>query len=78
MTCSTCELPPAGALRPRLNDKDRELVRHLADGRSTAQIATAMSVSTNTARTRIRRVEGKLAVSGRLAVVRAAELHGLV
>jgi DNA-binding CsgD family transcriptional regulator len=66
-------------LPPRaLNDRDRELVRHLADGRSTAQIAAAMSVSSNTARTRIRRVEGKLAVNGRHAVVGAARSLGLV
>jgi DNA-binding CsgD family transcriptional regulator len=77
MTCSTCELPVASTLGPRLNDRDRELVRHLAQGRSTAQIAAAMSVSTNTARTRIRRVEGKLAVSGRHEVVRAARMHGI-
>jgi len=44
----------------------------LARGRSTTQIAVLLSVSRNTARTRIRRLQGKLAVGGREAVVRAA------
>lgn len=59
-------------------DRDREVLRQLADGRSTRQIAAALSVTTNTARTRIRRVEAKLAVTGRPEVVRAARHHGLV
>jgi DNA-binding CsgD family transcriptional regulator len=62
----------------QLNDRDLQLVEHLADGRSTAQIAAAMSVSSNTARTRIRRVSGKLAVNGRAEIVQAARLRGLV
>jgi|1186.fasta_scaffold953322_1 LuxR family maltose regulon positive regulatory protein len=64
-------VPVPRVLRP-LSDRDRELLAHLAHGRSTAQIARAMSVSTNTARTRIRRVSGKLAVDGRSEIVRAA------
>jgi LuxR family maltose regulon positive regulatory protein len=48
---------------PRLNDRDLELLRHLSNGLSTAQISAAMSVTTNTTRTRIRRVRRKLAVS---------------
>jgi DNA-binding CsgD family transcriptional regulator len=72
--------PEPGAPSPadRLTDRDRELVRHLADGRSTAQIAAAMSVSSNTARTRIRRVSGKLSVAGRHEIVAAARVLGLV
>lgn len=61
-----------------LNDRDRDLVRHLAAGRSTTEIAAAMSVSSNTARTRIRRVAGKLDVRGRAEVVRAARSLGVV
>src|ERR1700760_3699143 len=37
-----------------LTGRDRELIGLLADARSTAQIAAALSVSGNTARTRIR------------------------
>lgn len=63
---------------PPLSDRDRELLTHLAQGRSTAQIARAMSISTNTVRTRVRRVSGKLAVDGRHDVVAAARDLDLV
>jgi DNA-binding CsgD family transcriptional regulator len=61
-----------------LTDRDRDLVRQLAQNRSVAQIAAAMSVSRNTARTRIHRLSGKLAVAGRSDVVDAARARGLV
>jgi DNA-binding CsgD family transcriptional regulator len=69
-------LHPDGA--PRLNERDHELLRHLADGKSTPQIAAAMSVTSNTARTRIRRVQRKLAVARRDQVVGAARLLGVL
>ena len=71
----------AGSVRPNplrtLNPRDIYVLRLLADGRSTGQIATALSVSSNTVRTRIRRVERKLGVSERSAAVRAAGDLGL-
>jgi DNA-binding CsgD family transcriptional regulator len=69
-----------GRSRPLpLNPRDREVLRQLAAGRSTAQIARALSVSSNTARTRIRRVSAKLAVTGgRHDAVDAARVLGLV
>ena len=67
-----------GLLASSLTGRDRELVRHLVDERSTAQIAAAMSVSRNTARTRIRRVVGKLAVTDRHEIVGVAQVRGLV
>jgi DNA-binding CsgD family transcriptional regulator len=69
---------PAGRSAVPLTARDRELLRHLGEGRSTSQIAAAMSVSTNTARTRIRRVSAKLAVTGRHELVGAAQVRGLV
>jgi DNA-binding NarL/FixJ family response regulator len=63
---------------PVLSPRDVELLRHLAAGRSTSQIASAMEVSRNTARTRIHRVMAKLAVSSRADAVAAAESHGLL
>jgi DNA-binding CsgD family transcriptional regulator len=63
---------------PELTARDRELVHHLALGRSTAQIAAAMSVSSNTTRTRIRRVQAKLAVDARGEVVPVARARGAV
>ena len=61
-----------------LSDRDLELLRHLADGRSTPQIASAMSVTSNTARTRIRRVQRKLALDHREQLVDAARGLGVV
>jgi DNA-binding CsgD family transcriptional regulator len=63
---------------PSLNGRDVDVLRCLADGRSTAQIAVALSVSSNTARTRIRRLEAKLDASGRTAVVLAAQDLGVL
>lgn len=61
-----------------LNARDRELLRHLADGWSTARIAAGMSVSTNTARTRIRRITAKLGVTGRRDLVATARARGAI
>lgn len=61
-----------------LTARDLELLRHLADGRSTGQIAAAMSVTGNTTRTRIRRVQRKLVVGRREHVVAAARRLGVV
>ena len=68
--------PANGA--PHLNDRDVELLRHLAAGRSTSQIARAMAISGNTVRTRIHRVTAKLEVTNRGEAVRTAETHGLL
>ena len=68
---------PAAGPRP-LSERDVELLRHLAVGRSTAQIAAALSITSNTARTRIRRIQRKLAVAGRAQVVRVAEDRELI
>lgn len=62
---------------PALSPRDLELLHHLALGRSTAGIAAAMSISSNTARTRIRRVQRKLAVPSRRHAVLAARRLGL-
>jgi DNA-binding CsgD family transcriptional regulator len=61
-----------------LNRRDLEVLIGLAGGRSTSQIASSLSVSRNTARTRIRRVQGKLDVVGRDAAVRAAQDLGVL
>jgi ATP/maltotriose-dependent transcriptional regulator MalT len=63
---------------PRLNARDVEVLRLLAVGRSTGQIAAALSISSNTARTRIRRVLSKLHVADRSAAVGAAGDLGLL
>lgn len=65
--------PAAGAL----SERDRQALQHLAAGRSTTQIARAMSVSTNTVRTRLRRIRHKLAAGDRDQLVSAARELGL-
>jgi DNA-binding CsgD family transcriptional regulator len=61
-----------------LTERDLEALRHLAAGRSTAAIAAAMSVSTNTVRTRIHRVQDKLGAVARDQVVSRARTLGLL
>jgi ATP/maltotriose-dependent transcriptional regulator MalT len=55
-----------------LSCRDVEVLRCLAAGASTARIAAVQSVSSNTVRTRIRRIQGKLHVADRQAMVRVA------
>jgi DNA-binding CsgD family transcriptional regulator len=69
---------PAAEHAVALNPRDLELLRHLAAGRSTAQTAAAMSLTANTVRTRIRRVQDKLAATDRRDAVRAAREYGIV
>lgn len=61
-----------------LTRRDLEVLHHLAAGRSTAAIAAAMSVSTNTVRTRIHRLQNKLGGLGRDQVVPRARTLGLL
>jgi DNA-binding CsgD family transcriptional regulator len=61
-----------------LNSRDLEVIECLAEGRSTARIASILSVSRNTARTRIRRVQRKFDVTDRAAAVRAARDLGVL
>ena len=68
----------AGRLSSELTLRDLEVLRCLADGKSTAQVAAALAVTSNTARTRIRRVQGKLDVTGRGAAVRTAQELGVL
>jgi DNA-binding CsgD family transcriptional regulator len=74
---------PVGAEDPRvpvaaLNLRDLEVLDRLAEGASTAGVAAALSISGNTARTRIRRVQRKLDVPDRSAAVRAARDLGVL
>lgn len=62
----------------RLNDRDLELLRLLAEGGSTARAAAAMAVSTNTVRTRLRRVQRKLDAADRDQVLRRVRDLGIV
>jgi ATP/maltotriose-dependent transcriptional regulator MalT len=68
-------LPPQVSV---LNHRDVAVLQCLADGKSTSQIAGYLAVSSNTARTRIRRVQARLDVTDRAAAVRTAQALGVV
>ena len=76
--------PPPTAVRgdaqPRasLTGRDLEALHHLAAGRSTKAIAAAMSVSTNTVRTRIHRLQNMLGAPARDQVVPRARTLGVL
>jgi DNA-binding CsgD family transcriptional regulator len=63
---------------PILSPRELQALRLLAEGRSTAQIATAMSISRNTARARIHHLRAKLDVGDREQVSPRARSLGLL
>jgi DNA-binding NarL/FixJ family response regulator len=67
-------------IKPPRRVSTTSLVRQLgrlSGGWSTAQIAEAMSLTDNTVRTRIRRLERKMVVTGRDSAVRRAHDLGI-
>jgi LuxR family transcriptional regulator, regulator of acetate metabolism len=72
--------PPvdSASVRMPLTGRDLEALRHLAAGRSTAGIAAEMSISTNTVRTRIRRLQTMLGAPARDQVLPRARMLGLL
>lgn len=61
-----------------LNARDLRILDYLAEGRSTAGIAQELSVSGNTARTKIRRLQRKLDVTDRTSAVQTAQNLGIL
>jgi DNA-binding NarL/FixJ family response regulator len=69
----------AGAgLSASLTGRDLEVLQHLDAGGSTAAIAAAMSISTNTVRTRIHRLQDRLGAPVRAEVAPRARSLGLL
>ncbi|MGY1780860.1 response regulator transcription factor [Geodermatophilus sp. SYSU D01036] len=64
--------------RPVLSARELDALRLLAAGRSTAQIAAALSLSPNTVRARIHHLRAKLDVTDRQQVVPRARDLGLL
>ena len=59
-----------------LSEREVEVLRLLASGASNIEMAQTLMVSTNTVRTHLRHIYGKLGASNRTqAVARARELH---
>jgi LuxR family maltose regulon positive regulatory protein len=61
-----------------LSDREMEVLRHLAEMLSTAEIAATMFISVNTVRTHVRSILRKLSVSRRNQAVRRARERGLL
>jgi two-component system, NarL family, nitrate/nitrite response regulator NarL len=68
------------ALRPRpiISDRDEQILLLVAEGRSAAQIATALGLSTGTVKTALLGIYERLGVSERAAAVAAAFRRGLI
>ena len=60
------------------NDQDGDLLRLLAEGRTTADIAQALGVAPKTVRNRASMLYKRLGVHNRAAAVRLAEQRGLL
>jgi LuxR family maltose regulon positive regulatory protein len=68
--------PQASTLVEPLTDRELEVLRLMAAGRSNAEIAQALVVAVSTIKTHVNRIFGKLGASSRTqAVARARELH---
>ena len=67
--------PSAGAV---LTDREREVLKLTADGRSAPQIAEELYLSPTTVKTHLQRAYEKLGVSDRAAAVREAMRRGLI
>lgn len=68
----------ADADRSGLTPQELELVRHLARGLGTAEIARQMHCANQTVLNRTHQIGAKLGVSGRLAIVTTALARGLI
>ncbi|MBI2171978.1 MAG: PAS domain-containing protein [Chloroflexi bacterium] len=68
----------ASALSPRLSRREQEVLRLLASGQSTKEIAGTLGVQPITARNHITRVLNKLGAENRLKAVVYASQHGLL
>ncbi|MGK5113915.1 LuxR C-terminal-related transcriptional regulator [Geodermatophilus sp. CPCC 205506] len=70
--------PPVPEVIQDLSEKEMEVLRHLGQMLSTAEIAATMFISVNTVRTHIRSILRKLAVSRRNQAVRRARERGIL
>jgi LuxR family maltose regulon positive regulatory protein len=70
--------PATHELTQELSEREAEVLQHLAEMLSTAEIAATMFISVNTVRTHIRSILRKLGVSRRNQAVRRAREHGLL
>jgi len=63
---------------PKLTEREREVLRHLCNGGSAAEIGRQLFLGSATVRTHLSRIYEKLGVSGRAAAVAVALRTGLI
>lgn len=68
----------APAAAPLLSDREREVLRHVAGGKTAEAIAELIQVTPATVRTHLRHIYAKLGVRGRAAAVGEGMRRGLV
>ena len=69
---------PAIVLVEPLTERELEVLRHVSDMLSTAEVASEMYISINTVKTHLKSIYRKLAVSHRREAVRRAQQLGLI
>lgn len=70
--------PPQRGPVPDLTDREREVLRLVADGASTTEMRRRLGVSEHTVRSHVRNLMAKLGVHSRVEAVHRAHQHGLV
>jgi two-component system, NarL family, nitrate/nitrite response regulator NarL len=68
----------AGGQRPLLSEREREVLRRVADGQNTPEIARSMYLSVGTVKTHLNHLYDKLGVAERAAAVAVALRRGLM
>ena len=69
---------PATVPRPALTDRELQVLRRVAEGRTTKQIADELDISVHTVRNHVRSFRSKLRASSKLDVVMTAMRQGVL
>jgi DNA-binding NarL/FixJ family response regulator len=70
--------PPRPVNRPPLSAREREVLGLVAEGKTNVEIAAALAIGSETVKTVLERIYGKLGVRGRLPAVLAAQELGML
>jgi two-component system NarL family response regulator len=64
--------------RPQLSERERQVLKYLANGRSNKEIARILYISEHTAKAHVRSIMTKLDAGSRTEVIAIAAQHGLI